>query len=521
MGGSGATAKSPLPSFPARPDVVSWWARLAPARTAIVDRPRDARLTYAELDAASEGWARALVGLGIVRGERVAVLAGNRCELPMLFGACLRLGAVLLPLNWRLAAPELARVLADATPLVVIGESRFRAVAEDAERLCGVQLRWLDMDAEMPPLIARAASGDGIAHVRAEPDAPTMLLYTSGSTGKPKGALLPHRQLFYNAMATTSGWQLGASDIAPIASPLFHTGGWHVFTTPLLQVGGTIVLFDQFDPVGFLDGLAAERCTVAFSVPTQIAMMAECASWGRPLPSLRYLISGGAPCPAALAARVREAGICFREGFGLTECGPNCFAIDDEQALRRPGSVGWPAPYLEMRLALGDGGEAGTEEPGELLLRGPQMFAGYLNDAVRTAEVVDGDGWLHTGDLATRDVDGAYRICGRKKEMFISGGENVFPGEVEAALAECPGVSEVVVVGVPDEKWGEVGRAYVVARAGQALTGEQVVAHARRTLAGYKVPKSVIVLDELPRLGSGKADRETLKNAKMRNAKRE
>ena len=225
------------------------------------------------------------------------------------------------------------------------------------------------------------------------------------------------------------------------------------------------------------------------------------------MPTLLFLISGGAPCPQALGERIRHAGIPFREGYGLTECGPNCFSITDEEAIRRPGFVGWPVPFLEMRLAQV---APAVGEPGELLLRGPQMFGGYFNDPVRTAEAVDADGWLHTGDLAVRDADGAYRICGRQKDMFISGGENVFPGEVEAALCECPGVAEVVVVGVPDEKWGEVGRAFVLPRAGESVSADDVIAHARRRLAGYKVPKSVVLVDDLPRLGSGKADRKSL-----------
>jgi fatty-acyl-CoA synthase len=499
----------PLPApFPSRPDVVSWWARLHPARTALVDRRRDERLTYAELDAASERWARLLRALGVAPGDRVALLAGNRAEAVALFGGCLRTGAVLVPLNWRLAAPELAPVLADAAAKLLVGEGRLRALAERAAALGGAEVRWLDLDDEAPRLL-REGDAAG-AHVRAEPEAPTMLLYTSGSTGRPKGAVLPHRQLFYNAVATSVGWELGARDVAPVSTPFFHTGGWHVFTTPLLHVGGTVVLFNQFEPDDFLDGLAAEGCTVAFSVPTQIAMLVERAGWGRPLPALRFLISGGAPCPPSLAARVRAAGVRFREGFGLTECGPNCFATSDEAALARPGSVGWPVPFLEMRLLADGGRDAGPGEPGELLLRGPQAFAGYWRDPERTAEVVDAGGWLHTGDLAARDADGAYRICGRRKDMYISGGENVFPGEVEAALADCAGVLEAVVVGVPDAKWGEVGCAFVVPRPGHPLGEAELTAQARLRLAGYKVPKRVVLLGELPRLGSGKPDRRAL-----------
>ena len=492
-----------LPRFPATADVMAWWGRVTPGRIAIVDRSRDRRLTYSELDAGAERWASVLRAAGVGAGDRVATLTGNRTEIVALFYGALRVGAILVPLNWRLAPPELGRVIEDARPALMVGESRHRALGEAAVRALGLDVRWIDVDHDAVRLLDEAGDAT-LEHFRADADTPAMLLYTSGSTGRPKGAILPHRQIFYNAVATTPGWQIGADDVAIVANPFFHTGGWHVFSTPLWSRGGRVVLFDQFEPASFLDALAEEHVTLAFSVPTQIGMLTASRSWGRELPRLRFLISGGAPCPGALGDRVRAAGVAFREGYGLTECGPNCFAITDEEAVRRPGSVGWPSPFLEMRT------ESAPGEPGELLLRGPQMFGGYFNDAVRTAEAIDAHGWLRTGDLATRDEDGAYRICGRKKDMFISGGENVFPGEVEAALSECTGVAEVVVVGVPDERWGEVGRAFVVRQSGVPLTVEDIVTHARRKLAGYKVPKSVVVLDELPRLGSGKPDRRAL-----------
>ena len=488
------------PVFPSASDLIAWWARLDRSRVAIIDRSHGGRYTYADLDAAAERWVQTLGGFRIGAGDRIATLTGNRVETITLFFGAIRLGAVLVPLNWRLAAPELSRVISDAAPKIVVGEDRFRGLAETALASADVRARWIDIDRDALSLLDGSTGSHAVKRVAADPHAPAMLLYTSGSTGRPKGAILPHRQIYYNAIATTTGWQLGADDVAIVANPLFHTGGWHVFSTPLWHRGGTIVLFDQFDPTAFLDALAEDRVTVAFSVPTQITMLTQSSSWGRALPSLRFLISGGAPCPKALGDRVRAAGIAFREGYGLTECGPNCFAITDNEALQRPGAVGWPSPFLEMKL-----------DEGELLLRGPQMFGGYFNDPVRTAEAIDTDGWLHTGDLAIRDDDGAYRICGRKKDMFISGGENVYPGEVEAALSECPGVSEAVVIGVPDAKWGEVGRAFVVRRQGESVTSEQLVAHARTRLAGYKVPKSVVLVDDLPRLGSGKADRSALK----------
>ena len=498
------------PHFPAFPDPVRFWSRLHPGRPALVDRAAGLRLTYAELDARVARRAAALRGGGVGRGALVGVLAGNRAEVVELFFACGRVGAALLPLNWRLAAAELAVVLGDARPDLLLREERFRRLGDDALAAAGAvpAAGWAELCAD--PGDGPADRAGDVPDATVEADDPALVLYTSGSTGRPKGAVLPHRQLLWNAVATATAWELGPADVAPVSTPFFHTGGWNVFATPLWHRGGTVVLLDGFQPDDFLAAAEEEGITVALTVPTQLLMLMESPRWGRPLPALRFFISGGAPCPAALAARVRAAGYRFREGYGLTECGPNCFALSDEEAARKPGSVGRPVPFLEMRLEAADGREAEPGEAGELLLRGPQLFAGYLRDPGRTAEALAPGGWLRTGDLARRDADGVYTVCGRRKEMYISGGENVFPGEVEAALADCPGVAEAVVVGVADARWGEVGRAFVVRRAEGAVDEAEVVAHARARLAGYKVPRSVVFLDEIPRLGSGKPDRRAL-----------
>jgi fatty-acyl-CoA synthase len=496
------------PLFPAFPDPVRFWSRLYPERIALVDRSTGARRSYAELDARIGRWTAALRELGIGRGGLVGVLAGNREEVVELFFACGRVGAALLPLNWRLSAAELAVVLDDARPGLLLREERFRRLGDDALAASRQvpAAGWVELDTVPEPAVGSGAGSDAAV----SPDDAALVLYTSGSTGRPKGAVLPHRQILWNALATATAWELGPADVAPVSTPLFHTGGWNVFATPLWHRGGTVVLLDGFEPDAFLAAAEEEGITVALTVPTQLLMLMESPRWGRPLPALRFLISGGAPCPASVGERVRAAGYRFREGYGLTECGPNCFALSDGEAARRPGSVGRPVPFLEMRLAAADGREAEPGEAGELLLRGPQLFAGYLRDPERTLEAFTPDGWLRTGDLARRDADGVYTICGRRKEMYISGGENVFPGEVEAALADCPGVAEVVVVGVADPHWGEVGRAFVVKRARCAVDEAGVVAHARARLAGYKVPKRVVFLDEIPRLGSGKPDRRAL-----------
>lgn len=489
-------------------DPVAWWARVDGTRTALIDAADGTRLSYAALDAAADAWHGLLANLHVAPGDRVAILAQNRREFLPLFFGCLRRGAMLVPLNWRLSAPELARVLDDAEPVVCFGEDAWRGVAEAAlqARTQMMPCTWLDLDRDVPERLARAAASPTPTSPARGQDDCTMLLYTSGSTGTPKGVMLPHRQILWNAIATSTAWQLGASDIGPIATPFFHTGGWHVFTTPLLFRGGALVLLGAFDADTYLSTLARFGITVTFGVPTQLDLVQRAADWGRPLPQLRSFWSGGAPCPQRTKDALRAAGYGFREGYGLTECGPNCFATNADTARVKDGSVGWPVPFLEMRLRDGDGRMVGTDDVGELELRGPQMFSGYFNASDRTADAMTADGFLRTGDLASCDGDGVYRIRGRRKEMFISGGENVFPGEVEAALLDCAGVRDAVVLAVADATWGEVGCALVV-RERASIAADVVVREARTRLAGYKVPKRVVFVDAIPRLGSGKVDR--------------
>lgn len=496
--------------FPLTADVfdpIAWWARVDGQRTALIEAATERRHSYASLHADADLWAARLVSWGVQPGDRVAIVAPNRVEFIALLFGCIRRGAVLVPLNWRLAAPELALVLADAAPTIVLGVDRYRGLAEDAVAVAGVAPapRWIDMDRDLRTRLHSNATSS--PHAPRSDDA-TMLLYTSGSTGQPKGVIVPHRQLLWNAVATNTSWALSAQDAGPAATPFFHTGGWNVFTTPLLLCGGTVVLIDSFDADSYFDMLERFRITITFGVPTQLDMVRNTASWGRALPALRTFISGGAPCPTRIKQDVRDAGYRFREGYGLTECGPNCFATNDTTAVEKSGTVGWPIAFLEARLRDGDCHDVGADAIGELELRGPQLFGGYFRAPDKTAEVMTADGWLRTGDLASRDIDGVYTIRGRRKEMFISGGENVFPGEVETALLGCVGVREVVVIGVPDARWGEVGCALIV-KADPTLDAERVLREARERLAGYKVPKRIQFVTEIPRLGSGKIDRRS------------
>jgi len=494
------------PVFPAYNDPLRHWRHLAGDRLALIDRARDRRLTYAEFDREADSWAALLESRRVGRNDLVAVIAGNRSEVAALFFACTRVGAALVPLNWRLAPQELRAILRHASPALIVGESRFREAIDDGDL---ANIAWIDLETDAPSLLRSVQRINDNVELSAED--PALVLYTSGSTGQPKGVIVPQRQILFNAIATTTAWELSHTDIAPVSTPFFHTGGWNVFATPLWHRGGTVVLFDQFDPATFLDALAEERCTVALTVPTQLVMMSQSSAWGRPLPDLRFFISGGAPCSGSLAAKVRGAGYAMREGYGLTECGPNCFAISTQESAKNPGKVGRPVPFLEMRLVDENLSDVSDGDPGELLLRGPQMFGGYLHDPERTAEVIAPGGWLRTGDLAIRGSDGLFAICGRRKEMYISGGENVFPGEVESALTAHPAISEAVVVGVSHSLWGEVGCAFILPRDGaEPPSSDDVIAFAKKNLAGYKVPKCVVIMSEFPRLGSGKPDRRAL-----------
>lgn len=492
-------------------DPVAWWARAGGTRVAVIDTARDRRITYAELHAEAERWRAALEARGVRAGDRVGVLAHNRYEFLPLFVACLRCGALLVPLNWRLASPELARVIAHAEPVLLFAEARF-----DAHRSLAGAHTWVDLDRDVPEWLAGASAGEPGDRTAVESSL-AMLLYTSGTSGAPKGVMISHRQLLWNAISTMLGWSLTAQDVAPVSTPFFHTAAWHVFTTPLLYSGGCVVVLPNFDANDFLAVLARYGATRTFCVPTQLHVLQQTPDFGRPLPLLRTFISGGAPLPVHTAEAMRTAGYVVRDAYGLTECGPNCFGMPDDALWAKTGSVGWPLPFVRMRVVDREETSVASGVVGELQLRAPQLFDGYYHDADRTAEAMTEDGWFRTGDLVVVDDDGAFRVCGRTKEMFISGGENVYPGEVEAALARCTGVREVVVVGVPDTIWGEVGNAAIVPSE-TTVRADDILRELRSHVASYKVPKRVLFVSTLPTLGSGKIDRETVRSLALKAA---
>ncbi len=486
------------------------WAAYSPDKAAVVELETGRSVSYAQLDARADRAAAMLRDrYGVRRGDRVAVLGANRVEQIELYFAVAKLGAVLVPVNWRLTASEVAYVLGNSTPaLLVFGEDVAATVAELGRGLWqGETLAFDPADGEQVYEAALAAApGEPVATEDIVEDTPVMLLYTSGTTGRPKGAVLTHGTVTWNAINTAAGWDLHHDDVTISHTPLFHTGGWNVLTLPLLHRGGTVVLTRAFDAGATLDAVGRHGVTVLFAVPTMFQMMLDSDRLAAAdLGTVRFFISGGAACPVPLIEAFQARGVVFKQGYGLTEVGPNCFVLHERDAVRKAGSVGFPTLHLDTRLVDAEGREAGVGEVGELQLRGPTVCAGYWGNPDATAEAIGPDGWFATGDLFRRDAEGYHYVVGRLKEMFISGGENIYPAEVERVLYDFPAVIEAAVVPRPDDRWGEVGHAFVALAADEgSVDAGEILAACGRNLARYKVPKALTVLDELPKGSSGK-----------------
>jgi len=356
----------------------------------------------------------------------------------------------------------------------------------------------------------RSCSEAPVPRVELEADDPWVLCHTGGTTGQPKAAILTHGTITWNAINTVSSWGLTASDRAVLNAPLFHTGGLNVFTAPLVYAGGASILCRGFDVDELFGLLESHAVTSLFGVPAMFQAMQSHPHWDRaPLEGLRRIISGGAPCPGPVFERFWARGIAFKTGYGLTEAGPNNFWLPDARVRDKAGAVGWPLMHVDIRIVDAQGRDCGAHEVGELWIRGPHVSPGYFEDPVATAATFV-DGWLHTGDLAQADEDGCVSIAGRHKDLIISGGENIYPAQVESVISGHPAVVEAAVIGVPDARWGEVGRAIVARHPNRDLDAAQLRTFLREQLAHYKVPHSVVFTDALPRTSAGKLDKVAL-----------
>jgi fatty-acyl-CoA synthase len=487
-------------------DLLGERARLTPDRTALVYVPTGERFTYQELDARAVRLARVWRGVGIGKGDRVALLADSRVEYIDAFFAAAKAGVILVPLGTRLTPRELAGILEDAQV------SAFFYGAEHAETVRALAAlvsldHWISLDD-----LAGLAPADPWHPERCDPEDLWCLLYTSGTTGKPKGVMLPHRMILWNGYNTAASWQLRPDDVSPVFTPLYHAGGLSVFLVPLFTIGGTIVLHRGFDAAEVWRVIERERCTIVLGVPTIYKLLMEDPGFKTTdLSHVREFVSGGAPLPIYLIEAYQQRGVPLRQGYGLTEVGVNCFAMTIADAAVKLGSIGKPLLFTEARLAGEDGQEVAPGEVGELWLRGPHVCRGYWNNPEATAAALDSDGWFHTGDLARKDAEGFFYIAGRKKDMIISGGVNVYPAEIEGELLLHPGVRDAAVAGVPHPTWGEVGVAFVVP-GDPPPTAADLAAFLEGRLARYKVPRDFVFLDALPRTPYGKVVKGELRD---------
>ena len=468
-------------------------ARNTPDRVAIEFRAEPT--TYRTLEARSASMAAELTARGITPGDRVAVLAGNHPEYASVLFACARAGLVLVPLNWRLTPHELAYQIDDAGVSLLIVDDQWAETAGRAVSLAGVGTPTRRLETEAPPA--------GFTGVAVADDHPLMIVYTSGTTGKPKGAVLSHANCFWTNLAIDRVMDVTTFDVVLQVLPQFHVGGWNVQPLLAFWKGATVVLEPGFEPGRALELIETRRVTTMMGVPATYLFMAQHPRFAdTDLSSLRAAVVGGAPMPESLIRTWHRRGVALIQGYGLTEASPNVLGLSADDLDRKVGYAGKPYPHVDVALAADDELVEGPGT-GELLVRGPSVFGGYWRNPEATAEALRG-GWLHTGDVAERDDEGFYRIRDRTKDMYISGGENVYPAEVESVIHEIPGVVEAAVLGVPDERWGESGRAVVVLEPDSAVDAEAIIAYCRERLARFKVPREVTMVDRLPRSGMGK-----------------
>jgi fatty-acyl-CoA synthase len=493
-------------------DPVATYALSNPTGRAVVDLESGRCFTYADLNAAVDRLAAWLVAeFGPNSGARVATLCKNCAEMLILQLAAARAGTIFVPFNWRLAPAEIAVLAEDAQPEFVFHDPEFTPPPlKRALPVAGM-------------LSLGAAGGRPAPQARRPFDAVATLLYTSGTSGRPKGVMLSEENGFWGCANFIYGNDVTMHSVFLCDMPLFHTAGLYAATRVPIQAGGCVLISKGFDPHKTLERLAdpALKVTHYFSVPQMAATI-----WNQPgfkpemLRGLKGWAIGGAPNPKALTQRFVNAGIKITEGFGMSETGSNFgMPTHDIDILRnKAGSCGLPFMTIEPKIVDDDGNEVPAGLVGELWLRGPCVAGGYWNQPDATAKAFR-DGWFLTGDAAMTDEDGFYYIVDRRKDMYISGGENVYPAEVEAAIAELAQVGECAVVGVPDAHWGEVGRVYVIPVPGRSITREEVLAHCMQRLAKFKVPKSAVITDRLPRTASGKVQKHLLKQRAIEEIK--
>lgn len=477
----------------------------------------DNYLTYKQFNQRINQLANALNGLGVRKGDRVNVLLFNTNELMETLFACAKLGVIFVPINFRLSPDEVEYVIRDSGGVVFIYDGRLGEVAQ-AIKTRVTHLRYFlyvgesdQDDLVYEEIVASASDGEPVFDITLQD--PHMMMYTSGTTGRPKGALLTHGNTVWNAVNAINNITIKRDDITLTVAPLFHIGGMNILTTPTLYKGGTVVLDDTFHPLSMLEAIEKEKITTVFLVPAMWLALTQVPNFDEhDLSSLRLNISGGAACPITVIEFFQKKGIPFIEGFGLTETAPFVSVLDSENSIRKNGSVGKPPIHTEVRVVNELDENVVTGEVGELIVKGPNVFREYWNMPAETTEAIR-DGWFYTGDLAKFDDEDFLYIVDRKKDMIITGGENVYPIEVEQVLFRHPQVKEVGVIGYPDEKWGESVKAVIALKDdNEQLSLADIQSYCDGKLARYKIPKQIEIIEQLPRNATGKVLKNVLRS---------
>ncbi len=501
-------------------DWIKRHAERTPGKLALVDAYSGQEWTYAQLNGRANQFASFLRDqLGVQPGDRVSLLAQNSGDYFVILFACAKIGAILNTLNWRLTPPELEYILNDCTPRTLIYEPEFAATVGALRPAIPVE-SYVHMGRGAASPAGEWAYEDALAAGSpADFDGPRLryedtwaILYTSGTTGRPKGAQVTYGNFFYNAIGMGQAIDLHSADVNLNVLPTFHAGGLGLYAGPIFHAGGTLIVMRAFNPGEMLRLIPQWRVTKLLLVPAIYLALLQFPDFDQyDLSSVVHWGSGGSALPTSLVHSYAEKGIIIQQGFGMTETGPTVFIIDKENAVRKAGSVGKPVLHTAVRIADRQGNLLGPGEVGELLICGGNVTSGYWNRPEATAAAIKNE-WLHSGDAAMVDEEGFYYIVDRWKDMYISGGENVYPAEVEDVIFKHTAVAEVAVIGVPHPQWQETGRALVVLKAGQTATEQEMIEFCQGKLAKYKIPKSVLFLDQpLPRTAAGKVLKRELR----------
>jgi len=479
-------------------DWIARWAEIGPDRPALLFEGNT--ITYRAFAEQVARHAGRLATLGITHGDRVAHLGANTPEMLYLFFACARIGAMFVPLNWRLAAPEHAYQLGNSGASLLACDPEFVAHAETIE----TSVRRAVLDAGF-------ADTDGDADGRGSYADPFLIGYTSGTTGRPKGAVLTQDAFLWNALNSVATFDLGSQDRVLTGLPMFHVGGLNIQTVPALHAGATVVLLRRFEPGAFLAAIPRHRITLTLAVPAVARALIDHPSWpATDLSSLRAIGAGSSVVPLPLIDAWHARGVPCAQVYGATETGPVSITLRPEDARAHPDSCGKPALHCDAKIVDDEFRELPPGEKGEIVCRGGNVMRAYWNDPEATAAAFT-DGWFHTGDIGHRDAAGFFYVDDRKKDMIISGGENIYPAELETVLSRCPEIAEAAVIGRADGRWGEVPVAFVIRKGESRIDAAAVLGLFEGNLARFKWPREVVFVEEFPRTALGKVQKVELR----------